>query len=135
MCSRGITAAIGAALVVLMAGLGRAQNPPGGPSQAPASTARVETAALELTPPERYQVPIAFEPYRRVTIMATADGILRSISAQVGSTVREGQEVADLDRAEVKARLKVAEAAVKEMEAELEAAKAGPKGPGGNPST
>jgi RND family efflux transporter MFP subunit len=111
----------GAAVVVAVVGGSWAQNSSSGSSST--TTARVETAPLELTPPDRYQIPVVLEPTRRVAIMATSDGILRSISVPVGSTVREGQDIADLDRAEAKAKLKIAEAAVKEMQAEVDAAK------------
>ena len=62
--------------------------------QAPPTTAKVETAALELTPPDRYQIPSVLEPIRRVTILAPTDGVVRSIEVPVGATVREGQEIA-----------------------------------------
>ncbi len=62
------------------------------------------------------------EPIRRVTLMAPADGILRAMSLAVGAMARDGQEIADLDRAEAKARVKIAEASVKEMSAEVKSA-------------
>jgi multidrug efflux pump subunit AcrA (membrane-fusion protein) len=87
--------------------------------QVPPTTAKVETAALDLTPPDRYQIPSVLEPIRRVTILAPSDGVVRSMDAPIGATVREGQEMAQLDRTEAAARLKIAQANVKEMQALL----------------
>jgi RND family efflux transporter MFP subunit len=114
---RAAAAAIGLATVLAMAAWG--QGPSGGASAA----ARVETAPLELTAPDRYQVPVILEPARRASLVAPADGMLRALNAEVGAAVRAGQEVAQLDRTEAAARLKIAEAAVKEMDAELDAAR------------
>ena len=119
------------ALVAGVAALTHAQNPSGSTSGGSPSTttARVETAPLELSAPEKFQAAASvLEPVRRVTIMAPADGIVRSLPLAVGSPVRDGQELADLDRAEAKVRLKVAEASVKEMQAEVKGA------PGRSPS-
>jgi len=44
-------------------------------------------------------------------------GLVRSFSVQLGATVREAQEVTQLDRSEAAARLKVALAEVKEKQA------------------
>src|SRR4051794_28037397 len=68
--------------------------------QTPATTAKVETAALELMTPERFQIPAVLEPIRHVTILSPGDGVIRSIEVPVGATVREGQEIAQLDRVE-----------------------------------
>ncbi|HEX8200504.1 MAG TPA: HlyD family efflux transporter periplasmic adaptor subunit [Isosphaeraceae bacterium] len=112
------TAALGLAALAAAPAPGqspsRTQAPP-----APA-TARVETAPLALIPPERYQVPAPLEPARRVALVAPADGILQAISVPIGTTVREGQELVQLDRTEAAARLKIAQAGVKEMVAALE---------------
>ncbi|HEV3167628.1 MAG TPA: HlyD family efflux transporter periplasmic adaptor subunit [Isosphaeraceae bacterium] len=86
--------------------------------------ARVETAPLDLTAPDHYQVPVVLEPNRRVVMVAPADGIVRILSVPVGSSVREGAEVAQLDRAEASAYLRIAQAGVKEMQAVLDAAQA-----------
>jgi multidrug efflux pump subunit AcrA (membrane-fusion protein) len=87
--------------------------------QAPPASARVETAPLELKSPDRYQVPCVLEPIRKVTLTAPADGILRNMEAQVGASVREGAEIAQFDRTEAAARLKIAQAQVKEQQATL----------------
>ena len=71
-------------------------QPSGNPNQV---TAKVERAPLFLTAPDRFRVPLALEPLRKVTVMTPADGVLRTISVPVGSTVREGQEIARLDPA------------------------------------
>jgi multidrug efflux pump subunit AcrA (membrane-fusion protein) len=69
--------------------------------------------------PERYQVAELLEPIRRVTLIAPADGFIRSIDFRLGSTVRESQEIAQLDRGEASARLRIAMAELKEREAAL----------------
>jgi pyruvate/2-oxoglutarate dehydrogenase complex dihydrolipoamide acyltransferase (E2) component len=60
-----------------------------------------------------------------VTILTPTDGVVRSIEVPVGASVREGQEIAQLDRAEAAARLKIAQANVKEIQAMLKAAGTG----------
>ena len=96
--------------------------------QAPASSARVDTQPLLLTSPDRYQVQTILEPIRRVTLIAAADGIVRSQDAREGAEVRANQDVAQLDKAEAAALLKIAQAAVKEQQAAL--ALAGAQNPG-----
>jgi RND family efflux transporter MFP subunit len=122
--TRTVSAVVGAFLVIAIAAMGRAQNPGSGSSSPSQSTtsARVETAALELAAPERFNVPSVLEPVRRITVVAPTDGILRSLPLAIGATVRDGQEIADLDRAEAKSKVKIAEASVKEMDAEVKAA-------------
>jgi multidrug efflux pump subunit AcrA (membrane-fusion protein) len=80
-------------------------------------SAKIEAVPLELTMPERYQTAPVLEPVRRVTLVAPRDGLVRSFSVQLGATVREAQEVAQLDRSEAAARLKAALAEVKEKQA------------------
>ncbi len=84
------------------------------------TAARIESVPLELTMPERYQVTEVLEPIRRVTLVAPADGFIRSMEARLGATVRESQEVAQLDRTEASARLKMATAEVKEKQADAQ---------------
>lgn len=105
-----------AALALAAAAGARAQGPGQG-------SARVETIPLSLTAPERYQVPIVLEPSREVDVAATVDGVVTVVQGQVGATVRDRQEVAQLDRAEAAAHLKIAQATLKEQEAALESAK------------
>ena len=83
------------------------------------TSARIESIPLELTMPERYQVAELLEPVRRVTLIAPADGFVRSIEFRLGAPVRELQEIAQLDRGEATARVKIAAADVKEKETEL----------------
>lgn len=90
--------------------------------QALPNSAKVDTAPLQLTNPDRFQVPAVLEPVRQVNLIASAEGVVRSQEAKVGATVREGQEVAQLDRSEAAARLKIAQAEVKEAEAAVEVA-------------
>ncbi len=119
MMSRGMSAAMG--LLLAASGLAR--------GQAPEASAKVETVPLTLAPPDRYQIPSVLEPIRRVAVMATADGVMRTFDLPVGSTVRPGQEIAGLDRSEAAARLKIAQASVKEMQAAIDAVKSNAPSP------
>ncbi len=92
--------------------------------QAPATSAKVDTLPIELIPAERYQIAATLEPLRRVTLVASADGVVRSQSAQAGAVVRQDQEVAVMDRAECAARVKIALAEVKEQQAAVDVVKA-----------
>jgi RND family efflux transporter MFP subunit len=85
--------------------------------QALPTSATIESVPLELTMPERYRVSSVLEPLRRVELIAPADGVVRSLDVRPGATVRGTQEVAQLDRAEAMARLKIAQALVKEKQA------------------
>ena len=98
--------------------------------QALPSSAKVDTEPLDLTEPDRFAVPSVLEPVRRVTLVATADGVVRSQDARAGAAVREGQEIAQLDRGEAGARLKIAQAEVKEQQTFVEAAKEAEKAQG-----
>jgi RND family efflux transporter MFP subunit len=102
-------------LCLLGAGLGWAQALP--------TSATIEKIPLELTMPERYHVTSVLEPVRRVALVAPADGVVRSLEARPGSNIREMQELAQLDRAEATARLKAAQAVVKERKALVDAAR------------
>ena len=99
----------GFAVLIVWVGMASGQTLP--------TAARIESVPLELTMPERYQVTEVLEPIRRVTLVAPADGFVRSIEARLGATVRESQEIAQLDRTEAAARLKMASAEVKEKQA------------------
>ncbi len=94
-----------------------APRPPDAAASPP--SVRVETAALELIPPERFLVPVVLEPVRRVSLKATADGVVQALSARLGEPVRDRQEIVQLDRTEASALLRIAQAAVKEQQAEL----------------
>ena len=100
----GVLQALG--LCLLGAGVGWAQSLP--------TAATIESIPLELTMPERYRVPAVLEPVRKVALVAPADGIVRGLEAPLGTVVRASAEVAQLDRAEALARLKMAQAEVKE---------------------
>ncbi|MGC8644293.1 MAG: efflux RND transporter periplasmic adaptor subunit [Isosphaeraceae bacterium] len=91
-------------------------------AQALPTAATIESIPLELTMPEKYHVTAVLEPIRRVSLVAPADGVIRSIATPLGDTVRASQEIAQLDRAEASARLKVAQAEVKEKQAMLKSA-------------
>jgi RND family efflux transporter MFP subunit len=99
-------------------------------AQAPPTSAKVDTQPLFLTPPDRYQIHTVLEPIRRVTLVAAADGIVRSQDAREGADVRPSQEVAQLDKVESLALLKIAQAEVKEQQAALAQAQAVAKAAG-----
>jgi biotin carboxyl carrier protein len=103
----------GFGVLIVWAGMASGQTMP--------TAARIESVPLELTMPERYQVTELLEPIRRVTLIAPADGFVRRIEFRLGALVRESQEIAQLDRNEASARVKVASAEVKEKEAQVKA--------------
>ncbi len=109
MRSKGTTC--GFVLVLLGAGGAWGQTLP--------TSARIETVPIELTMPERYQVSEVLEPIRRITLVAPSDGVIQSLAARLGSVVRDTQELVQLDRGEASARLKAAQAEVKEKQALL----------------
>jgi RND family efflux transporter MFP subunit len=109
MSKKGL--ASGLPLLFLCVGMADAQTLP--------TSARIESVPLELTMPERYQVSEMLEPIRRVTLVAAADGFIRSMDVGLGATVRESQEIAQLDRAEASANLKIALAEVKAKKARV----------------
>jgi RND family efflux transporter MFP subunit len=80
------------------------------------TAARIESVPIELSMPERYQVAESLEPIRQVTLVAPADGFIRSMEIRLGENVRGSQEIAQLDRTEASARLKMATAEVKEKQ-------------------
>ena len=83
------------------------------------TAARIEAVPLELTMPERYQITEVLEPIRKVTLVAPRDGLIRSIEARLGAVVRDSEEIAQLDRTEAAARLKMATAELHEKQALL----------------
>ena len=87
------------------------------------STAKIDAQPLELTNPDRYRIPSILEPVRRVTLIATTDSILRNQEVKAGALARDGQVVAQLDRTEAVAKLKLAQASVKEEQAILDGLK------------
>ncbi len=99
-------------------GLARGQSLP--------TSATIDAEPLVLTAPERFQVVSTLEPIRKVSIVAPADGILRSIEAPLGSTVRDTQRVAGSDLGEAAARRKIAEAELRERQATPDAPNASP---------
>src|SRR5689334_16385196 len=80
-------------------------------AQSPGSTAsaRVEAIPVELIPPDRYEVPLVLRSGRNDWVMAPADNVLKSINVEIGSTVREGQDIAQLDRSEALAKQEIAD--------------------------
>jgi hypothetical protein len=104
----------GFALCFFWAGIVCAQTLP--------TAARIESVPLELTMPERYQVAEILEPIRRITLVAPSDGFIRSMEARLGATVRESEEISQLDRAEPSARLKMAMAELKEKQGNAKSA-------------
>lgn len=88
----------------------------------PPTTAKVEAIPLELKSPDRYQTLSILEPIRRVTVTAPVDGILRTMDLPVGASVQSQQEIGQLDRSEAAARVRIAKANLKEVEASLKGA-------------
>ena len=88
-------------------------------AQALPTAARIESIPLELTMPENYQVTSVLEPTRHVAMVAPADGTLRGLEVAVGAAVRSNQEIAQLDRAEAAAWVKMARADVREKQAHV----------------
>jgi multidrug efflux pump subunit AcrA (membrane-fusion protein) len=85
-------------------------------AQALPTSATIESIPLELTMPERFRVTAVLEPVRKITLIAPSDGLVRGLEAALGSSVRAGAEIAQLDRAEASAKLKAAQAEVKEKQ-------------------
>lgn len=113
--------------IVLASAAAWGQGAPRPPVAAPAAASpsvRVETSSLELIPPERFLVPVVLEPVRRVTLKATADGVVQALSARLGEPVRDRQEIVQLERTEAAAMLRIAQAAVKEQQTAQTAAEA-----------
>lgn len=111
------SATIGVALMLAPAfpASGQGNRPPA--TNAPVSSARIETAPLDVVQPDAYQVPLVLEPARSVAIMATNDGIVQSLLVKVGDSLRERQEIARLDPAEAMAHLAIAQAELQERQA------------------
>jgi hypothetical protein len=82
-------------------------------AQALPTSATIESVPLDLTMPERYHINSVLEPVRLVSLVAPCDGLVRSLDARPGAMYREGQELAQLDRSEAAARLKIASAELK----------------------
>ncbi|MEO6809081.1 MAG: efflux RND transporter periplasmic adaptor subunit [Isosphaeraceae bacterium] len=114
---RMVSAAVGLTLGVALAASGQ------GPAATGTTTAQIETVPIELNWPDHYQVPVTLEPSRQARLIAPGDGVLRSLTAPIGKMVKEGDEIAQFDRAEALARQKIALAVVKERKAEVDAAK------------
>lgn len=91
-----------ACALLVMVGAARAQSPP--------TSATIDAEPMNLTMPEHFQVVSTLEPIRRVSLIAPVDGLIRSIEAGLGTAVKEGGQVAELDREEAAARVKIAEA-------------------------
>ena len=109
MRSKGISR--GCFLSILWSGSVFAQTLP--------TAARIESMPLELTMPERYQVSEVLEPIRKVTLVAANDGLIRSLEGRLGAVVRETEEIAQIDRTESAAKLKMATAELHEKQALL----------------
>jgi multidrug efflux pump subunit AcrA (membrane-fusion protein) len=88
-------------------------------AQALPTAATIESIQLELTMPENYLVSSVLEPIRRVALVAPADGTIRSLEVPLGAAVRSTQEIAQFDRTEATAWVKMAHAEVLEKKAQL----------------
>jgi len=85
-------------------------------------TAKIEAIPLELKQPDRYQIPSVLEPIKRIPIVVPRGGLVRSMDFAVGSSVQNRAQIAELDRAMGLARVKEAQAHVREMTALLKSA-------------
>src|SRR3954468_2897281 len=94
-------------------------------AQALPTSSTIESVAIDLTMPERYHVSSVLEPVRRVELVAPGGGMVRRLDARPGATVRDSQELAQLDRSEAMARLKIAQAEFKEKQAVAKLASTG----------
>jgi multidrug efflux pump subunit AcrA (membrane-fusion protein) len=101
--------------ILFWSGAASAQNLP--------TAARIESIPLELTMPERYHVAEVLEPIRKVTLVAAGDGLIRAIEGRLGAVVRETEEIAQIDRTEAAAKLKMATAELHEKQALLKSNK------------
>ncbi|MGE3819548.1 MAG: efflux RND transporter periplasmic adaptor subunit [Isosphaeraceae bacterium] len=113
--------AMGLALGIVLgihASLASAQTPP--------TSAKLDTQPMELIPAERYRLPSPLEPVRRITLVAPADGVVRSQDARAGADVRVGQEIAKLDTAEAFAMVRIAQAEAKERQVAVDLARRNP---------
>lgn len=99
------------ACVVCIASAGRAMG------QATAASARIETSALRLIDPDPYQLTAVLEPIRRLKIVAPMDGMIRSVDARLGESIRQSQDLVQFDPTEANARLRIATAELKEKQA------------------
>ena len=95
-------------LFVLLLSEARGQSVP--------TSATIDAIPLDLIMPEQFQVVSTLEPIRRVLIVAPADGLIRTVDAGLGATVRQSQEIVQFDRAEAAALLKIARAELKEKQ-------------------
>jgi biotin carboxyl carrier protein len=83
------------------------------------TAARIESIPIELSMPERYQVTEVLEPIRKITLVAPGDGLIRSVEGKLGAVVKETEEIAQIDRTESAAKLKMANAELHEKKALL----------------
>lgn len=102
-----------ACALLVMVGSAQAQNAP--------TSATIDASAMKLIMPEHFRVISTLEPIRRVKLIAPVDGVVRSIEAGLGTAVQANAEVAQLDRERAGARLKIADAERRELEAQLAA--------------
>ncbi len=94
------------------------------------STPKVETPLfpVEVVRPERHAMAAHIEPVgwvqaeRRVEVMSKGMGECISLLVEEGDVVREGQVLAELDRAELQAQVKQSEITVRQNEYELSVA-------------
>jgi biotin carboxyl carrier protein len=83
------------------------------------TAARIESIPIELSMPERYHVTEVLEPIRKITLVAPGDGLIRSVEGKLGAVVKETEEIAQIDRTEAAAKLKMANAELHEKKAML----------------
>lgn len=112
------TAAIalaGLLVLVLLGGMGALRKPKPIP---PEKVVRVEPGDIARSVVARGKI----EPLSKVEVKSKANGIIQELKVDVGDTVREGQVLAELDKEDLAAQVRGAEAGLAAEEASLEAA-------------
>jgi len=111
------------ALVCLIAGACKSDYPAGGRQSAPGNQAaarQVKTVPVAQTPVgETVTVNGTLAAYDQTTVSVKVPGRLRSISVDLGSVVRRGQNIAQLESTDYRLRVQQAEAALAQARARL----------------
>lgn len=107
-----------AVLVVAVAGIGYAKS--GGTKIDPSKLGKVEQGDLAKSVVATGKI----EPITKVDIKSKASGIVKRLPVDAGDTVKAGQVMAELDKEEIEARVRAAQASLAAAEANLNASQA-----------
>jgi HlyD family secretion protein len=114
---RWVIAAIGAAVVLVIIGLMAIAS--GKPKPiAPEKIATAERGDIARSVVARGKI----EPLSKVEVKSKANGIIKELLADVGDSVTNGQVLAELDKADIQAQVREAQATLKAEEANQQAA-------------